>query len=188
MSIPRSGLSPAPTRPRVVVLAGPPASGKTTVAQALAKFYAYKVCDVGVILANAVGEPPNDRSFIGPAFIDRFGVEGISKAITASLAPWLGAALVVDAVRFPQTAIELRANLERCSVWYVDCAREVRLERLHSRYAHLSAEARRARVAAYVQYDLQAQQLEPISDVKIPNHSSLENLHAAVDGLLRPSQ
>lgn len=61
---------------RILVVSGPPLSGKTVVSRVLCTRYSYEYCNIGDLMSARLQRPPDDRRDIGPQFLKQFGIHG----------------------------------------------------------------------------------------------------------------
>jgi dephospho-CoA kinase len=122
-------------------------------------------------------ESPNDRAYVGREFLDRFGIEGIAHAIRQDLCQRNGreGPVIIDAIRFPETVRSLQ-SWRTSLVVFLSAPRDVRMKRLHQRFAGSSPEDRTKRMAAYLEYDQAAESVYPLADLTYENVSNLSEL------------
>lgn len=167
--------------PETVLIAGLPASGKTTVASWFAQQRNAVVVDVGDALRDYLlrdGVRCDTRASIGPTFLTRFPRSRIFEVLRERSGEHV--CTVFDGVRLAETCVQFRASCASVAIWSVTASPELRKRR---RVSSLSQKGWLARQIdeewnRYCSYDAEAARILVMADVVVENNGSLDELYA----------
>jgi dephospho-CoA kinase len=172
-----------PEQPRIVVgVAGRIGSGKTAVAQELARFFGFEYFRYSLVLADWFGANPSDKEYlqeIGGGVMSGEGQLELNRRLIRLIPA--GTDSVVDGLRHPLDFASLDAQFRHSfSLIFIETARNIRFERLRGRFSDLhqfeQADAR--------EVESNIDDLKPLASAILPGTLERAEVHATLRSLL----
>jgi dephospho-CoA kinase len=163
----------------ILIIAGLPGSGKTSVANFLHENFGLRVVNAGDCLARHLSLEATDlysRADIGPLFLERYTANRIFEFLHAETRRVN--ADVVDGVRLQTTCKQFRESNPSNRIWMVTCSITNRLDRLEEKLSSCVTDPAAIKNAfeKYSIYDLEEMSIRTLADELIQNDEDLETL------------